>query len=90
MFLGIGSIGTYALATHCLAAFSETRMTGTPRTRVDAATAGLSLIAAICVGAVAGYGLGSLVGLAVPLGLIGLFLGVAAGLALVHARFKRI
>jgi hypothetical protein len=40
--------------------------------------------------AAAGYGLGSLVGLAVPLGLLGLFAGVIAGLALVHARFRRI
>jgi hypothetical protein len=40
--------------------------------------------------AAAGYGLGSLVGLAVPLGLLGLFAGVIVGLALVHARFRRI
>jgi hypothetical protein len=38
----------------------------------------------------AGYGLGSLVGLAVPLGLLGLFAGVIVGLAVVHARFRRI
>lgn len=37
-----------------------------------------------------GYGLGSLVDLAVPLGLLGLFAGVFVGLALVHARFRRI
>jgi hypothetical protein len=61
-----------------------------PPTRVDAATAGLSLIAAMIAGAVAGYGLGSLVGLAVPLGLIGMFGGIGAGLALVYARFKRL
>lgn len=40
--------------------------------------------------AAAGYGLGSLVDLAVPLGLLGLFAGVVVGLALVHARFRRI
>jgi hypothetical protein len=40
--------------------------------------------------AAAGYGLGSLVGLAVPLGLLGLFAGVIVGLAVVHARFRRI
>jgi hypothetical protein len=39
---------------------------------------------------VAGYGLGSLLGLAVPLGLIGLFAGLAGGLALVFARFRRL
>jgi hypothetical protein len=40
--------------------------------------------------ATVGYGLGSLAGLAVPMGLIGLFAGVFVGLALVHARFRRI
>ena len=40
--------------------------------------------------AAAGYGLGSLIELAVPLGLVGLFAGVFVGLALVHARFRRI
>jgi hypothetical protein len=41
-------------------------------------------------GAAAGYGLGSLVGLAVPIGLIGLFAGLAAGFALVYARYRRL
>ena len=40
--------------------------------------------------AAAGYGLGSLVDLAVPLGLLGLFAGVFVGLFVVHARFRRI
>jgi hypothetical protein len=47
-------------------------------------------VATIVACAAAGYGVGSLVGLAVPLGLLGLFAGVFAGLALVHARFRRI
>lgn len=64
-------------------------MTGPP-TRVDAATAGLTLISAMVLGAVVGYGAGSLVGLAVPLGLFGLFAGLVAGLALVYARFRRL
>jgi hypothetical protein len=38
--------------------------------------------------AVAGYGLGGLVGLSVPVGLVGLFVGVVVGLALVYARFR--
>ena len=55
-------------------------MTETPRgPRADAATAGLTLVGAMVVGAAAGYGLGSLVGLAVPLGLIGLFVGLVGG-----------
>jgi hypothetical protein len=61
-----------------------------PPTRADAATAGLSLVGAMIAGAAAGYGLGSLVGLAVPLGLIGLFAGLAGGFALVYARFKHL
>ena len=65
-------------------------MTEDPPTRVDAATAGISLIAAMPVRSVAGYGLGSVVGLAVPLGLLGLFAGLVAGLALVYARFRRL
>ena len=40
--------------------------------------------------AAAGYGLGSLVGLAVPLGLAGLFAGLVVGFALVYARFRRL
>ena len=63
---------------------------GTPPTRADAASAGGMLVGAIIVGAVGGYGLGSLVGLAVPLGLVGLFAGLAAGFALVYARFRRL
>jgi hypothetical protein len=40
--------------------------------------------------AAAGYGLGSLMDLAVVLGLVGLFAGLAVGLALVFARFRRL
>jgi hypothetical protein len=61
-----------------------------PPTRADAATAGMSLVGVMVAGAVVGYGLGSLVGLAVPLGLLGLFGGVVGGLALVYARFRRL
>jgi hypothetical protein len=46
------------------------------------------MIAAIIVCAVAGYGIGSLVGAAVPLGLAGLFVGLVVGFAVVHARFR--
>jgi hypothetical protein len=61
-----------------------------PPTGRDAATAGLFVVVAMIVGAAVGYGLGSLVGLAVPLGLIGLFAGLAEGFALVYARFRRL
>ena len=46
------------------------------------------VIGAMIAGAATGYGLGSLVGLAVALGLIGLFAGLAGGFALVYARFR--
>jgi F0F1-type ATP synthase assembly protein I len=65
-------------------------MNETPRARVDAATAGLSLVGAMIAGAAAGFGLGSLVDLAIPFGLIGLFAGLAAGFAVVYARYRRI
>ena len=66
-------------------------MTETPRgPRADAATAGLTLVGAMIAFSAAGYGLGSLVGIAVPLGLIGLFAGLAGGLAVVFVRFRRL
>lgn len=65
-------------------------MNETPRARADAATAGLSLIVAMIAGAAVGFGLGSMIGLAVPLGLIGLFAGLVGGFALVYARFKNL
>jgi hypothetical protein len=65
-------------------------MTETPPGRADAAAAGALLIAAIVGCAAAGYGLGSLAGLAVPLGLAGVFVGLVVGVALVHARFRRL
>jgi hypothetical protein len=48
------------------------------------------LIAAMLICGAAGYGLGSVIGLAVPLGLAGLFVGLVVGVALVYARFRRI
>ena len=57
---------------------------------MDAATAGMSLVGAMVGCGVVGYGLGSVAGLAVPLGLAGLFVGIVGGMVLVHARFKRL
>jgi len=65
-------------------------MTASPPGRVDAATAGSLVLGAMIGCAAAGYGLGSLVGFAVPLGLAGLFVGLGVGLALVYARYRRI
>jgi hypothetical protein len=65
-------------------------MTDGPPTRADAATAGISVIVATVFAAAVGYALGSLEGLAVPIGLAGPFAGVVGGLALVHARVRRL
>ena len=61
-----------------------------PRRRPTAnpAVAGSLIVATIVLCAGFGFGLGALVGLAVPLGIVGLFAGVAAGLALVITRFR--
>jgi hypothetical protein len=56
----------------------------------DAAAAGALVIGAMAGCAAATFGLGSLVGIAVPAGLAGLFAGLVAGLALVYARFRRV
>jgi hypothetical protein len=65
-------------------------MTKTPPGGADAAAAGAMLIGSMLVCAAAGYGLGSVVGLAVPLGLAGLFVGLVVGFALVYARYRRL
>ena len=65
-------------------------MTPGPMTRADAATAGITVVGSMLAGAAAGFGLGSLVDLAIPLGLAGLFAGLVGGLIGVYARFKRL
>lgn len=50
--------------------------------------AGSMLVAAIILCALAGYGIGALVGAPVALGLLGLFVGPVAGIALVRSRFR--
>ncbi len=65
-------------------------MTSGPPTRADAATAGIMVVGSMLAGAAAGYGLGSLFSLAIPLGLIGFFAGLVGGLLGVYARFKRL
>jgi len=51
------------------------------------AVAGILLVATIVLCAAVGFGLGALVGAAVPLGLAGLFCGVVIGIVLVIRRF---
>lgn len=54
------------------------------------AVAGALLVATIIGCAAVGFGVGALIGAAVPLGLLGMFAGVAAGMVLVHQRFRDI
>jgi hypothetical protein len=51
------------------------------------AVAGSLLVATIVLCAAIGFGLGALVGAPVPLGLLGLFVGVVLGIVLVIRRF---
>jgi hypothetical protein len=51
------------------------------------AVAGSLLVATIVLCAAIGFGLGAVVGAPVPLGLVGLFAGVAIGIVLVIRRF---
>ena len=53
-----------------------------------AASAGSMLVAASVLCAAVGYGLGSLIGAAVPLLLAGLFVGPIVGVLLVRSRFR--
>ena len=61
-----------------------------PRAGANPAAAGAMLLAAIVSAGAAGFGLGSLIGAAVPLGLAGVFAGFIGGLALVYASYRRI
>jgi hypothetical protein len=52
------------------------------------AVAGSLIIASIILCAAIGFGAGALVGLAAPLAIAGLFVGVVVGIALVITRFR--
>jgi hypothetical protein len=75
---------------NCQAVPLDIAMNRRPPTGADAATAGFLVIAAMLACAAAGFGLGSLIGLAVPLGLVGLFAGLVVGFFLVYSRYRRI
>ena len=57
---------------------------------VEAITAGWRLIGAMLTCAAAGYGIGAIIGIAVPLGLLGFFVGLGVGFYLVYARYRRV
>lgn len=65
-------------------------MTTRPPTATDAASAGALLIAVILLCAAAGYGLGSLVGLPIIFGALGLLGGFVLGMAAVYVRYRGI
>jgi hypothetical protein len=65
-------------------------VTESPSGRADAAAAGALMIGAMVGCAAVGFGIGSLVGIAIPLGLVGFFAGLVVGFVLVHARFRGI
>jgi len=53
-----------------------------------AANAGIMLLVVVCLCALIGFGLGSLVGLPVAIGLAGLIIGPIVGIAFVRSRFR--
>jgi hypothetical protein len=65
-------------------------MSRRPTTGADAAMAGFMVVMWMLICAAAGFGLGSLIGASVPLGLAGLFAGLVVGFLLVYARYRRI
>jgi hypothetical protein len=75
---------------NCQAVPLDIAMNRRPPTGADAATAGFLVIAAMLACAAAGFELGSLIGLAVPLGLVGLFAGLVVGFFLVYSRYRRV
>lgn len=54
----------------------------------DPAAAGALIISSILACAAVGFGLGALVGAPLPLAIAGVFVGFAAGIALVVRRFR--
>jgi hypothetical protein len=75
---------------NCQAVSAKTLVNDRPSVRADAATAGGLVIGAIVACSAAGFGLGTLVDLAVPFGLAGVFAGLIVGMALVYSRYRRI
>jgi hypothetical protein len=66
---------------------SHARTTPSRKPTMRGAVAGSVLLATIVLCAAAGFGLGALVGAAVPVGLAGLFAGAVLGMVLVARRF---
>jgi len=58
--------------------------------RPSPATAGTTLVASIAAGALLGYGAGQLVGVTALLVIVGVFVGLVVGFAIVFTRFRNI
>ena len=59
-----------------------------PKPTMRGSVAGTMIVATIVLCAGVGFGIGALVGAPVALGLLGLFVGPVAGIALVRSRFR--
>ncbi len=73
-------------ATTSLTASTISEQSSKPTMR--AANAGIMLLVVVCLCALIGFGLGSLVGLPVAIGLAGLIIGPIVGIAFVRSRFR--
>jgi hypothetical protein len=61
-----------------------------PRGRANAAAAGTLLVGTIILCALAGLGIGALIGAAAPLAILGGGVGLVAGFWIVYSRFRDI
>jgi len=73
-----------AITNYFASAISEQSSRPTMR----AANAGIMLLVVVCICALVGYVLGSLVGLPIAIGLAGLIIGPIVGIAFVRSRFR--
>ena len=73
-----------AITNYLASAISEQSSKPTMR----AANAGIMLLVVVCICALVGYVLGSLVGLPIAIGLAGLIIGPIVGIAFVRSRFR--
>ncbi len=84
------SLRAFESDRNCQAVISKTPLTERPSPGADAAMAGGMVVGSMLICAAIGFGAGSLIGLSVPGGLLGLFGGLALGFSLVYRRYRRI
>ncbi len=76
------------MVTRCTISPTATMTPTPPKPTMRGSVAGTMLVATIILCAGVGFAIGALVGAPVALGLLGLFVGPVAGIALVRSRFK--